>query len=68
MVKAVLPQSCWASQFNTVLLLVFGKDGVVVVLGVGGRGEEAREEKMRGKKNRCTTKPAISLYRAISIK
>lgn len=39
---------------NTVLLLVFAKEGVVVVLGMagagGGRGEVEREEKMRKKK------------------
>lgn len=50
MVKAVLLQSCWASQFNTVLLLVFGKDGVVVVLGVGGEGTGGKRRENEGKK------------------
>ena len=51
----------------TELLLTFAKNGVVVVLRIGGRGVVAREEKME-KKKRCTTKPTISLYCAISIK
>ena len=33
--KVVLLQGCWLPS-NTVPLLVFAKDGVVVVLGIGG--------------------------------
>lgn len=51
------------------LLLIFAKSGIVMVLGIVGRGDKivAREGKMR-KKNGCTTKPAISLYQATSLK
>lgn len=42
------------------------KKGLVVVWGIGGRGVVAREEKWE--KNRCTTKPTLNLYCAISIK
>lgn len=44
----VLAQGCWLPS-NTGLLLIFAKNRIMVVLGIGG-GERWQEKRKRGKK------------------